>query len=145
MLFRCKFTIRGEVDAKVVYVDPVHDYAYLKFDPGADTVQDMDIHELEMRPDLARVEGTVFVRISTCHAWASPEEAILVWCEKNQATLRAYLYCGLADAIRANDGLENSAQFGRRHYTAIVIPGFSPLYVTGIPGFPCISPSIQPA
>ena len=51
-------------------------------------------------------------------AWASCEENMLSWCEYNQATLRADLYCGLADAIASDVGLENATQFGRR----IILP-----------------------
>ena len=54
--------------------------------------------------------------------WASCEENALSWCEQNQTTLRADLYCGLADAITSDGGLGNATQFGRR----IILPSSYP-------------------
>jgi hypothetical protein len=55
-------------------------------------------------------------------AWASTEESKLFWYEQNQASLRADLYCGLADAIASDGGLEDAAQFGRR----VILPSSHP-------------------
>jgi len=46
--------------------------------------------------------------------WASSEENMLSWCKQNQAELRADLYCGLADALSSDNGLQDAAQFGKR-------------------------------
>jgi len=39
---------------------------------------------------------------------------MLSWCEQNQAELRADIYCGLADAMSFDSGLQDAAQLGKR-------------------------------
>ncbi|KAF3917348.1 hypothetical protein ABW21_db0201496 [Orbilia brochopaga] len=49
----CVFDNHEECDVHPVYRDPVHDFGILKFDPSK--IKYMDIGELTLRPDLARV------------------------------------------------------------------------------------------
>ena len=50
---RVVFDNHEEVDVYPVYRDPVHDFGILRFDPKA--VKYMDLDQLELRPDLAKV------------------------------------------------------------------------------------------
>lgn len=47
------FDNHEEVEVKPIYRDPVHDFGFLKFDPNK--VKYMEITELKLRPDLAKV------------------------------------------------------------------------------------------
>lgn len=47
------FDNHEEAVVKPIYRDPIHDFGFLQFDPK--TVMHMKIHELELRPDLAKV------------------------------------------------------------------------------------------
>lgn len=47
------FDNHEEAVVKPLYRDPIHDFGFLQFDPKA--VMHMNIHELELRPDLAKV------------------------------------------------------------------------------------------
>ncbi|CAK4613965.1 unnamed protein product [Aphanomyces euteiches] len=47
------FVNHEEVDLVPIYRDPVHDFGFFRFDPSA--VRFLDLHEIPLRPDLARV------------------------------------------------------------------------------------------
>ncbi|KAF2239461.1 Pro-apoptotic serine protease NMA111 [Viridothelium virens] len=55
----CIFDNHEECDVSPVYRDPVHDFGILRFDPQA--IKHMQLSELQLRPDLARVGAEIRV------------------------------------------------------------------------------------
>lgn len=53
-------TYYSQVDVRVLYYDPIHDYGFLKFDPDALTSTTI-ITELSLRPDLATIGSKIRV------------------------------------------------------------------------------------
>lgn len=47
------FLNREEVPIHPVYFDPVHDFAFMRFDPGK--IKFMDVQEVELAPEAASV------------------------------------------------------------------------------------------
>lgn len=49
------FSSGEEVEGSVLYVDPLHDFAFVKFDGGA--LRTTEVAEIELAPDAAQVGG----------------------------------------------------------------------------------------